>query len=291
MQLMQREFALGGLRVSLLSIATGLLMLLVIWLLERLAMRALRERLLPRVGLNHGVSVAITTLLGYLILLVGVLVALPVMLPGFNLGMLSLALGAISFGVGFGLRNIADNFVSGIILLVERPIKVGDRIEVGGLEGQVVGIRVRSTTVLTNDNINIIVPNSEFASSRVTNLSHNDNRVRFKIPVGVHYRSDPAVVERALLEAAAACPDVLKSPQPVAFLMGFGDSSLNFELRIWSSTLYDRPSRLRSQVNFAIWHALKRHEIEIPYPQRDLYVKELPAPPTDTRAPSSSPAP
>ncbi len=276
----RHPFEVGGLRVSLMSLLVGLLLMLVIWLAERLLRRALRDRMLPRLGLNRGVATAVSTLIGYTMLLVGTLIVLPVMLPGFNLGTLSIILGAVSFGVGFGLRNIADNFVSGLILLMERPIKVGDRIEVGGLQGQVIAIRARSTTVRTNNNIDIIVPNAEFVSTRVTNLSHSDNRVRFKLPVGVHYNSDVHRVEAALLAAAAASPDVLPHPEPQVCFMGFGDSSLDFELRIWSETLIERPNKLRSQVNFKIWEQFKKDGIEIPYPQRDLYIKEFPAAPS-----------
>lgn len=277
-ELAYRQFELGGLRVSIMSVLLGLILLMGLWVAERVLQRSLRDRFLPRLGLNHGVSVAVSTLVGYTLLLIGTLIVLPVMLPGFNLGTLSLVLGAVSFGIGFGLRNIADNFVSGLILLIERPIKVGDRIEVGELQGQVIAIRARSTTVRTNDNIDIIVPNAEFVSTRVTNLSHNDNRVRFKLPVGVHYASDVHRVEKALLAAAAACPDVLPQPEPQVRFMGFGDSSLDFELRVWSESLVERPNKLRSQVNFKIWEQFKQDGIEIPYPQRDLYIKEFPSP-------------
>lgn len=287
-ELAYRQFELGGLRVSIMSVLLGLILLMGLWVAERVLQRSLRDRFLPRLGLNHGVSVAVSTLVGYTLLLIGTLIVLPVMLPGFNLGTLSLVLGAVSFGIGFGLRNIADNFVSGLILLIERPIKVGDRIEVGELQGQVIAIRARSTTVRTNDNIDIIVPNAEFVSTRVTNLSHNDNRVRFKLPVGVHYQSDVHRVEAALLAAAAASADVLKQPEPQVRFMGFGDSSLDFELRIWSETLVERPNKLRSQVNFKIWEQFKKDGIEIPYPQRDLYIKEFPHPaaPGGTEPPS-----
>jgi len=271
---------IGGLRLTVLSSLLGLALVIVLLVGVRLVRHVLRDRVLTRAGLNLGVRTAIATLAGYALLLLGLLVILPVMLPGFNLNTLSLVLGAVSFGVGFGLRNIADNFVSGLILLIERPIKVGDRIQVGDLEGQVIEVRARSTTVRTNDNIDIIVPNAEFVASRVTNLSHNDNQIRFRIPVGVHYDSDVPAVEAALLAAAAACPDVLTEPEPQVRFMGFGDSSLNFELRAWSETLYNRPNKLRSQVNHRIWAEFKRRGIQIPYPQRDLYIKEWPAPPT-----------
>ncbi len=272
-----RPFEIGSLRVSVLSVLIGLALLLLLACVVRATRRLLCDRVLPRAGLTPAVAIAVSTLASYALLLLGTLVVLPVMLPGFNLDTLSLMFGAIALGVGFGLRNIADNFMSGLILLVERPIKVGDRIEVGELEGQVVEVRARSTTVRTNDNIDIIVPNAEFVSNRVTNLSHNDNLVRFRVPVGVHYKSDVHQVEAALLAAAAGCPDVLAKPEPQVLFMGFGDSSLDFELRVWSESLYNRPSKLRSQVNFKIWEEFKRRGVEIPYPQRDLYVKELPA--------------
>jgi small-conductance mechanosensitive channel len=259
-----------------LSVLVGLALLIALSVVVRIIRGTLRNRILPRAGLTPAVAIAVSTLASYALMLLGTLVILPVMLPGFNLDTLSLMLGAVSLGVGFGLRNIADNFMSGLILLVERPIKVGDRIDVGGLEGAVIEIRARSTTVRTNDNVDIIVPNSEFVSNRVTNLSHNDNLVRFRLPVGVHYKSDVHQVEAALLAAARASPDVLPKPEPQVRFMGFGDSSLDFELRVWSESLFDRPNKLRSQVNYKIWEEFKRHGIEVPYPQRDLYVKEFP---------------
>jgi small-conductance mechanosensitive channel len=264
MDLLTHPVEIGDLRLSVLSVLLGLTLLALLAFGVRLLRHVLRDRVLTRTGLNLGVRTAIATLAGYTLLLLGLLIILPVMLPGFNLNTLSLVLGAVSFGVGFGLRNIADNFVSGLILLIERPIKVGDRIQVGDLEGQVVEVRARSTTVRTNDNIDIIVPNAEFVATRVTNLSHHDNRVRFRLPVGVHYTSDVREVEAALLAAAADCPDVLADPEPQVRFMGFGDSSLDFELRVWSESLYHRPNKLRSQVNFRIWDEFRRRGIQIP---------------------------
>ncbi len=275
-EFINHPFEIGALRISIASVLVGILLMTVLLLVVRTIKRLLRVRFLPRAGLNVGVATAVSTLIGYVLIVVGALIILPVMLPGFNLSTLSLMLGAISFGVGFGLRNIADNFMSGIILLMERPIKVGDRIQLEELQGQVIEIRARSTTVRTNDNIDIIVPNAEFVSARVTNLSHNDNIIRFKIPVGVHYKSDVHQVEAALLAAAKQCSDVLETPAPQVRFMGFGDSSLDFELRVWSEALHHLPGKLRSQVNFKIWEQFKAHDIEIPYPQRDLYIKELP---------------
>lgn len=277
LEFLRRPFELGNLRFTPLSLLVGLGLIVGLFCVVALIKRLLRDRVLPRAGLSRGVSVAISTLVGYALILLGVLIILPVMIPGFNLNTLSLMLGAVSFGIGFGLRNITDNFVSGIILLVERPIKVGDRIQVGDVYGDVIEIRARSTTVRTNDNIDIIVPNSEFISGEVTNVSHHSTRVRFRFPVGVHYKSDVHVVAKALVDAALACPDVLRDPPPQARFLEFGESSLNFEVWVWTETMFSRPQNLRSAVNFQVWDHLKRAGIEIPYPQRDLYVKELPS--------------
>ncbi len=275
-EFLRQPFEVGNVRFTPLSLLVGLGMIACLTLAVTLLKRLLRDRLLPRAGLSRGVSIAIATLVSYGVMLLGVLVILPVAIPGFDLHTLSIVLGAISFGIGFGLRNITDNFVSGVILLIERPIKVGDHIQVGEIYGDVVEIRARSTTVRTNDNIDIIVPNSEFISSRVTNISHNDSRVRFRYQVGVHYKSDVHLVARVLVEAARACPDVLPTPAPEARLIEFGDSSINFEIWVWTETLLNKPSSLRSKVNFLIWDHFKRAGIEIPHPQRDIYVKELP---------------
>lgn len=272
-------FELGSFSFTPGSILLGLFLIGVLWLGIGLLRRLLATRVLPRLGFNEGASVATASLAGYALLFIGILTILPIALPGFNLATLSVIAGALSFGIGFGLRNIADNFVSGLIILTERPIKIGDRIEIDQLQGTVVEIRARATTVRTNDNIDIIVPNSQFIDCRVTNLSHNDRRIRFRIPVGVHYQSDIEQVERALLEAAKDCPNALPHPEPGVRFLAFGDSSLDFELRIWSESLQDRPNAFRSEVNKAIWHSFKKHGIEIPYPQRDLYLKEWPGKP------------
>jgi small-conductance mechanosensitive channel len=181
MDLLLRRFDVGSVSFTPASLLLGIALLLVSSFLAGILRRVLRERILPRAGVARGVCIAIATLIYYLIMIVGTLVIMPVMISGFNLQTLSLMLGAISFGIGFGLRNIADNFVSDLILLIERPIKVGDRIQVGEAFGDVVEIMPRATIVRTNDNIDIIVPNSEFISGRVTNMTYGDNRVRIRV--------------------------------------------------------------------------------------------------------------
>lgn len=273
---LNREFEFGNLSFTPGSLLLGLGLIVAVAIVAAILRRLLRDRLLPRAGVGRGVSVALSTLAYYVIIVIGVLVIMPLMIKGFTLETLSLILGAISFGIGFGLRNIADNFVSGLILLIERPIKVGDRIEVGQLFGEVMEIRARATIVRTNDHVDIIVPNSEFISGRVTNVSFGHQRVRFRFPVGVHYKSDVQVVAQALAEAGTEVEAVLQDPPPVARFVEFGDSSLNFELWVWTEAMYNRPSVLRSEVNFKIWEKLKKYGVEIPYPQRDVYIKEAP---------------
>jgi small-conductance mechanosensitive channel len=210
---------------------------------------------------------------GYVILVLGTLIILQSV--GINLTTLNVLAGAVGIGVGFGLQTIASNFISGLIILFEGPIKVGDRIEVGEVVGDVIAINARATTVLTNDNIAIIVPNESFISSNVTNWSHNDRTVRFKIRVGVAYGSDTRLVERLLLQAAATNPSVLKKPEPLVRFMEFGDSSLNFELRVFTQELMNREGRLRSELNFAIDDLFREHGVQIPFPQRDIHIKSM----------------
>jgi small-conductance mechanosensitive channel len=174
------------------------------------------------------------------------------------------------------LQNIANNFVSGIIILFERPIKIGDRIEVGHVNGDVVHIAARSTTVRTNDNIAIIIPNSSFISSNVINWSHGDYKVRFRVPVGVAYGSDVRQVEKLLLEVAKENENILQEPAPGVRFLGFGENALEFELRVWSSRLLHRKGLLVSQINFGIYEKFKQHQIEMPFPQRVLHLKVQP---------------
>jgi small-conductance mechanosensitive channel len=179
--------------------------------------------------------------------------------------------------LGFGLQNIANNFVSGLILLTERPIRVGDRVEVGGTNGDVVRIGARSTWVRTNDNVVIVIPNSEFINSRVTNWTANDRQVRFAYPVGVSYGCDPERVRDILKEVASRHPDVLTHPSPEVVFSGFGDSSLDFQLKVWTITRVQTPLPLGSELYYAIFAAFREHGIEIPFPQRDLHLKTISA--------------
>jgi small-conductance mechanosensitive channel len=228
-------------------------------------------KVLSNSKIELGVRLAVGTIIRYFILVLGLIIVMQTV--GINLSTLTILAGALGVGIGFGLQNITNNFVSGIIILFERPIKVGDRIQVGDVYGDVVSISMRSTTVVTNDNISVIVPNSEFISSTVVNWSHTDRNVRFNIPVGVAYKEDPEKVRDLLLQIAGNEEGVLKKPVPDVLFDEFGDSSLNFNLRVWTDTYTTTPGILKSRLYFEIFKKFKEQNIEIPFPQRDLHIK------------------
>lgn len=232
------------------------------------------NRVLGRTSLDIGARQAIGTILRYVLVTVGFLVILQTF--GIDLTTLNVLAGAVGIGVGFGLQNVANNFISGLIILMERPIKVGDRIEVDDVHGEVTAIGARSTIVRTNDNIAIIVPNSKFISENVINWSFDGGVVRFRIPVGVSYDSDVDLVTELLVQAAAENEDVADTPPPAVRFLRFDDSSLYFELRAWSRAKLHRPGLLTSNLNFAILKKFRENGIEIPFPQRDLHIRSGP---------------
>ena len=265
---------LGGSGLSLGGLLKLALLILLLIMVAGWLKKWLVGRLLSRTKLDASGRQAVGALFHYSVVLLGLLVILQT--SGIDLTALSVAAGGLGIGIGFGLQNIANNLVSGLIVLLERPVKIGDRIEVAGTEGQVVEIRARSTTVLTNDNIAIIIPNSRFITEEVVNWSYSDPRVRFRIPVPVGYDSDVRLVEKLLLDVARDNPDVLDDPAPVVRFLEFGDSGLQFELRAWTTTLIQRKGKLVSDLNFAILAAFRAHGITIPYPQRDVHLKSAP---------------
>ena len=248
---------------------------LIFWVLLTFATRFVRgflsREILVHTSLDEGQRYAIARTAGYAFFAVGLLAGLQMI--GLNLSSLAFLGGAFGIGIGFGLQNIASNFASGLILLIERPIKVGDRIDVGTLSGDVIRIGGRSTWVRTNDNRIIIVPNAEFTTNRVTNWTANDRQVRFSFPIGVAYGSDVQQVQSLLLDIARRHSDVMRDPGPEVLISDFGDSSINLELRVWTNTLVQTPSRLKSDLYFAIVRRFADHGIEIPFPQRDLHLK------------------
>jgi small-conductance mechanosensitive channel len=264
-------FQSGGVPITVASILTLLVFFGVVVLGERMLRRWLILPMLGRTRMDPAVRYAVGKILGYLVIAFGFYIAF--LLVGINLSSLAILAGAVGVGLGFGLQNIINNFVSGLIILAERPIAIGDHVEIGGVDGTVQRISLRSTTVLTNDNIAIIVPNADFITHSVTNWSYADPRVGFRLPVGVAYGTDVEKLRMLLLEAAQEHPKALKDPAPTVHLTGFGDSALNFELVVWTQEMTHRPRQFRSDLNFAIERKLRENHIEIPFPQRDLHLR------------------
>jgi small-conductance mechanosensitive channel len=263
------------------SVTIGSILLLLILfasviIIERIVQKQLIRRFLSRTKLQPSLQFGLSRIIGYTLIAGGFYVAFQ--LVGVDLSSLAIIAASLGVGIGFGLQNIINNLVSGIIILAERPISIGDRIEVAGVAGRVTKIQLRSTTVVTNDNITMIVPNADFISNTVTNWSHGDPKVRIRVPVGVAYGSDLKLLQRLLLEAAAEHPKALRDPSPVVLFTEFGDSSLNFELGVWTQEMTATPIHFTSEMNFIIDQKLRENDIEIPFPQRDLHVRSgLPA--------------
>src|SRR5438094_755570 len=263
---------LPAVSLSLLQIFLLIALLIAVFWISSRTKRFLFNRFLVNSGLDRALQYAIAQIIANVVLVVGVLIVLEN--TGIHLGALAVFAGAVGVGVGFGLQNIASNFISGLVILAERPITIGDRVEVAGIAGQVQQIRARSTVIRTNDNIAMIVPNTKFIDSPVTNWTYGDPRVRFRIPVGVAYGSDIDRVCAALITAGESNPHVLRDPPPNVFLKGFGESAIHFELVVWSTEMSHRPSRFQSDLNFAIEKEFRQAGIEIPFPQRDLRIRE-----------------
>jgi small-conductance mechanosensitive channel len=262
---------LPGLSLSLIQIFLLIALLIAVFWISSRTKRFLFNRFLNNSGLDRSLQYAISQIVANVVLVVGVFVVLEN--TGINLGALTIFAGAVGVGVGFGLQNIASNFISGLVILAERPITIGDRVEVAGITGEVQQIRARSTVLLTSDNIAMIVPNTKFIDSPVTNWTYGDPRVRFRVPVGVAYGSDVNKVRDALIAAGREHPATLKDPAPTVFLEKFGDSSIHFELVVWSSVMGNRPRTFKSDLNFLIEKHFRAIGIEIPNPQRDLHIR------------------
>jgi small-conductance mechanosensitive channel len=264
-------FDIKGSNFTLLTLLFIIISSILLVFLSKRISRLLVRKVLNRYIKDTGVTDSIGTIFRYSIIVIGFITIFQS--AGFDLSTLGLLAGALGVGIGFGLQNVTNNFISGIIILFERPIKVGDRIEVGDINGDVHSISMRSTTVITNDNISVIVPNSEFINSQVINWSHNDRRVRFKFPVGVSYNEDPEKVREIVLKVANEHPGVLEDPGPDLWFEGYGDSSLDFYLTVWTSSFIQRPGVFKSQLYYSIFKKFTEHKIEIPFPQRDLHLK------------------
>lgn len=268
-----KPFTVGSMQFSLMGFSVALLFLVGTHLLAKAWRELFQKRLLHGSGMDIGVQDSITTISVYLIWTAGILLALNVF--GLNMTSITVVLGALGIGIGFGLQNIFNNFLSGIILLFERPIQVGDDVEINGTWANVRKINVRSTVVQTYDNATLIIPNSDFISSQVTNWSFKDKRIRRNITVGVAYGSDLEKVRSSMIEAAEITPRVLKLPKPDVIFLDFGDNALIFKLRIWTRVEYFYS--VESLIRFEIDRLFRERNIEISFPQRDLHIRSVDA--------------
>jgi potassium efflux system protein len=254
---------------TLMGLLSAALILFFSHLLIRLWRHVLSTRILARSGLETGLQHSMTSITVYLLWGAGVLVALHAF--GLSSTSLTVAFGALGIGLGFGLQNIFNNFISGIILLFERPIQVGDSVEINGIWAEVKKIRFRSTVVQTFDNASLIIPNSEFISSQVTNWSFRDLTLRIKVSVGVAYGSDIEQVRSSLLEIAGRIENVLAYPRPDVLFSDFGDSALIFVLRVWTDV--DNMLKVGTAIRFEIDRVFRERNIEIAFPQRDIHIR------------------
>lgn len=272
-------FNLGKSTFTLSTILYLVISIFLLFFISGKLKKLLADKILAKYNVDIGVRQAISTILRYIVVILGLIIIIQT--AGIDMSFITVLAGALGVGIGFGLQNITNNFVSGIVILLERPVKVGDRIEVttqsgDKISGDVINISSRATTILTNDNIAIIVPNSNLITSAVINWSYTDKRVRFNYVVPVHYKENPETVKKILLDVAKENEGVLKTPIPDVLLDEFADSSINYILRVWTSRYIQKPGVLRSQLYYAIVKKFRENNIAIPYPQLDLYLKETP---------------
>lgn len=262
-------FEVGSVTISITDIVTSLVVFALVLGITRVLQRALSDRILPETHLAVGVQHSLAAGFGY----VGIILAITLTLStlGIDLSNIALIAGALSVGIGFGLQNVVNNFVSGLILLIERPIQVGDWVVVGTNEGRVKRISVRATEIETFQRASVIIPNAELLSNSVTNWTHKDNLGRVDIPVGVAYGSDTEKVRDILLECAKECDEVLAFPEPFVLFLNFGNSSLDFELRCYVGDIIRR-LRVATEIRYMIDRRFREEGVEIPFPQHVVHM-------------------
>ncbi|UII58267.1 mechanosensitive ion channel (plasmid) [Cytobacillus spongiae] len=268
--------SVGKVKVTFFLLIIAILIISIANRSSKMITKYLLPAIYQRYDLDRGVQFTFDKMFHYSIMVLAIFISLTTV--GIDLSALTVFAGIIGVGIGFGLQNIASNFISGIILLFERPIKVGDRVIVNEVIGDVEKINMRATIIKTLDNEHIIVPNSYFLEEQVVNRSYSDPRHRLVIPVGVAYGSDVEHVRKLLLEVAEAeeieSETVLIEPKPFVNFVGFGSSSLDFELFVWI-TNPDKVIPIKSSLHFRIYKALTDNKIEIPFPQQDLHVRTI----------------
>lgn len=263
----------GQLRISLLTVVKGVLSLFVLVWVALVASGVLERRFNQSPNLTPTVQVLLGKLTRATLLVLAVLIAIRSV--GIDLTAFAVFSGALGVGIGFGLQKIIANLVSGVILLLEKSVKPGDVIAVNGTYGWIESLGARYASVVTRDGTEHLIPNEDFITQRVENWSHRDKLLRLRIPIGISYRADVRLAIQQCLDAASEVERVLKEPKSVCLLKGFGDSSVDLELRMWIDDPQNGVSNVKSQVLLLIWDKFHEHEIEIPFPQRDLHVRSV----------------
>jgi small-conductance mechanosensitive channel len=267
------EMSIGSVTLSLQGVLVFVIAVLSAVWASRIVRAVLNYDVLPRMQLPRGVPNTISMTLHYSIILIGLLLGVGFM--GIDLSSLAFIVGALGVGIGFGLQNLVNNFVSGLILIFEAPIQVGDTVEVGPLMGKVVQIGIRTSRVRTFGGSEVIVPNGDLVSNQVINWTLSDRSRRLELEVGVAYGSDPERVTEVLRSVVDGDEDVLEDPAPIIMFETFGESSLNFRIFAWIDD-FDKGFGMRHRLNVAINRALAEAGLEIPFPQRDLHIKNVP---------------
>ena len=270
--LLSLGFNLGGQRISLGLVIISTVILYGSFVASSIIQKLLMDQVLAKRGVETGVRVSIVRLVHYVLVFIGFVVAL--MALGFEFTKLTIILSAFGIGIGFGLQGIVNNFVSGLILLFERPVRVGDYIELTGRWAEIKNIGLRATTVQTFDQADVIIPNADLVSNQVINWTLSNRRVRLIIPVGVAYGSDISLVMETLMMCADSNANVAKTPKPQVLFLSFGESSLDFELRVWVPDAEERLT-VKSELHQQIDRSFRDAKIEIAFPQRDLHLRSL----------------
>jgi small-conductance mechanosensitive channel len=264
---------IGDVRVTALSVAKGVFYLVVLLWLANLVSSVLERRIKKLPTLTPSIQVLFAKLLKIALIIIAGVVAVDAV--GVDLTAFAVFGGALGVGIGFGLQKIVANFISGIILLLDKSIKPGDTIGVSGTYGWIQSLGARYVSVITRDGIEHLIPNEELITTRVENWSFSNLRIRQKIPVGIAYSSDVRAAIALCVEAAAANPRVLDAPKPICLLRGFGDSAVDLEVRFWVVDPQNGLSNVRSDILLGIWDRFQESGIEIPFPQRDLHIRSI----------------
>jgi potassium efflux system protein len=274
-----------ALSVSLRDVLEALVVFALTWAATRNLPGLLEVGVLRRFEIDAATRYAVTSVTRYVLVFAGVLVGMSML--GLHWSNLQWLAAGFSVGLGFGLQEIFANFVSGLMVLFERPFRIGDIITIGNVEGTVARIRTRATTIVDWDNKEVIVPNKSFITERVVNWTLSDSTTRIVVPVGVAYRNDPQFAQKLLLEVAKAHPQVLASPEPTCWMSGFGDNAQNFDLRVYVAEIGQR-NPVRTDLQFRIAQVFREHDIEIAFPQMDVWIRSQPQPAPSAEATSAS---